>query len=96
MMNKNRKSDPQSRRYPLTVYAPASVGNMSVGFDALGLALFELRIRDALAQTLTEGGSASRRRALVKTAERIMELRRLAPFNLNRTLAFERLLLTRS
>ena len=26
-------------RYPLTVYAPASIGNMSVGFDALGLAL---------------------------------------------------------
>jgi len=27
------------RTQPLTVYAPASVGNMSVGFDALGLAL---------------------------------------------------------
>jgi homoserine kinase len=27
------------RSEPLTVYAPASVGNMSVGFDALGLAL---------------------------------------------------------
>jgi homoserine kinase len=27
------------RRYPLTVYAPASTGNVSVGFDALGLAL---------------------------------------------------------
>ncbi|MEJ2383032.1 MAG: homoserine kinase [Xanthomonadales bacterium] len=27
------------RTEPLTVYAPASVGNMSVGFDALGLAL---------------------------------------------------------
>jgi len=28
-----------SRSQPLTVYAPASIGNMSVGFDALGLAL---------------------------------------------------------
>ena len=27
------------RTQPLSVYAPASVGNMSVGFDALGLAL---------------------------------------------------------
>ena len=27
------------RKEPLSVYAPASVGNMSVGFDALGLAL---------------------------------------------------------
>ena len=27
------------RKDPLTVYAPASIGNMSVGFDALGLAL---------------------------------------------------------
>jgi hypothetical protein len=32
--------DPSNRRrHPLTVYAPASIGNMSVGFDALGLAL---------------------------------------------------------
>ena len=28
-----------SRMVPLTVFAPASIGNMSVGFDALGLAL---------------------------------------------------------
>ena len=27
------------RTQPLSVYAPASVGNVSVGFDALGLAL---------------------------------------------------------
>jgi homoserine kinase len=27
------------RKHPLTVFAPASIGNMSVGFDALGLAL---------------------------------------------------------
>ncbi|MDT8321861.1 MAG: hypothetical protein RQ826_15170, partial [Xanthomonadales bacterium] len=26
-------------KYPLTVFAPASIGNLSVGFDALGLAL---------------------------------------------------------
>lgn len=30
---------PTFRNQPLKVYAPASVGNMSVGFDALGLAL---------------------------------------------------------
>lgn len=29
----------KKRTHPLTVYAPASIGNMSVGFDALGLAL---------------------------------------------------------
>jgi homoserine kinase len=29
----------QPRNQPITVYAPASIGNMSVGFDALGLAL---------------------------------------------------------
>jgi len=29
----------QARNTPLSVYAPASIGNMSVGFDALGLAL---------------------------------------------------------
>jgi len=29
----------QSRTNPLTVFAPASIGNVSVGFDALGLAL---------------------------------------------------------
>ena len=34
----NKKMTPQ-RNQPLSVYAPASVGNMSVGFDALGLAL---------------------------------------------------------
>jgi hypothetical protein len=32
-------SVPSSRTTPLTVYAPASIGNLSVGFDALGLAL---------------------------------------------------------
>lgn len=31
--------DLSGRREPLTVYAPASIGNVSVGFDALGLAL---------------------------------------------------------
>jgi len=29
----------QARTIPLSVYAPASIGNLSVGFDALGLAL---------------------------------------------------------
>jgi homoserine kinase len=33
---------PDSLRQPLTVYAPASIGNVSVGFDALGLALAPL------------------------------------------------------
>jgi homoserine kinase len=33
------ESDAQSRTSPLTVFAPASIGNVSVGFDALGLAL---------------------------------------------------------
>lgn len=32
----------KARTQPLTVYAPASIGNMSVGFDALGLALAPL------------------------------------------------------
>ena len=32
-------SDEQARKQALTVYAPASIGNFSVGFDALGLAL---------------------------------------------------------
>jgi homoserine kinase len=30
---------PSNRTAPLTVYAPASIGNLSVGFDSLGLAL---------------------------------------------------------
>jgi len=33
---------PVSRDRPLTVFAPASIGNVSVGFDALGLALSPL------------------------------------------------------
>ena len=33
---------PVSRTEPLTVFAPASIGNVSVGFDALGLALAPL------------------------------------------------------
>ena len=32
-------SEDQARKPALTVYAPASIGNLSVGFDALGLAL---------------------------------------------------------
>jgi len=32
-------NEPGSQRQPLAVFAPASIGNVSVGFDALGLAL---------------------------------------------------------
>lgn len=36
---KSENETSAGRRFPLTVYAPASIGNVSVGFDALGLAL---------------------------------------------------------
>ena len=38
LKKRTRKNKP-AQMVPLTVYAPASIGNMSVGFDALGLAL---------------------------------------------------------
>lgn len=38
LMRPGKKRRP-ARMVPLTVFAPASIGNMSVGFDALGLAL---------------------------------------------------------
>lgn len=39
VLNRQGKGNQQGRVTPLTVYAPASIGNFSVGFDALGLAL---------------------------------------------------------
>ena len=38
-LKKPAKKKQSDRMVPLTVYAPASIGNFSVGFDALGLAL---------------------------------------------------------
>lgn len=38
-ITETKKDVGSGRTQPLSVYAPASVGNMSVGFDALGLAL---------------------------------------------------------
>lgn len=39
MLNRPGKRNQPERVAPLTVFAPASIGNFSVGFDALGLAL---------------------------------------------------------